>query len=163
MGGVVPVSRGQSPGCLLGWAGLGYEKAQVPHTPHRANPPRSVPPCLRKEDLTTALSRLLGDTVRVFTTPCVNHEVKKLGPELADARTVCRSCALHHCGHDKGKSAAVADCMAEQIGEATGSQHPFAGSMLHALRWGGAGPVGGARVRAWQRCCRASRQGSCSP
>uniref|UniRef100_A0A1D2A1Z8 UTP23 sensor motif region domain-containing protein n=1 Tax=Auxenochlorella protothecoides TaxID=3075 RepID=A0A1D2A1Z8_AUXPR len=71
---------------------------------------------LRNGDPTELLSELLGDKVRVFTTPCVMHEVRKMGNELSKARDACRRLALHHCGHEETTKLPAAECLAQQIG-----------------------------------------------
>lgn len=76
----------------------------------------ALAPC-RNEDPTELLSELLGDKVRVFTTPCVMHEVRKMGNELSKARDACRRLALHHCGHEETTKLPAAECLAQQIGE----------------------------------------------
>lgn len=93
----------------------------------RQSPGDAMTPSLvlhRDGDPTELLSELLGDKVRVFTTPCVMHEVRKMGSELSKARDACRRLALHHCGHEETTKLPAAECLAHQIGE-TGRGNPL--------------------------------------
>lgn len=50
--------------------------------------------------LADLLSRLVGGEVKLFTTPCVNKELKALGAEYEPAAKAARQHQLHKCEHD---------------------------------------------------------------
>jgi hypothetical protein len=62
----------------------------------RRPPPRLLcPAARRKGESKDLIGRLLGDAVRCFTTPCVQHELKKLGKEFVGelaSLTGCLAC-----------------------------------------------------------------------
>lgn len=106
----------------------------------------------RRGDAKQQIEHLLGEKSRLFTTKCVMTELRGLGKEFSGAphpappvdvyrrsrnpihslkpplfvhpgtRQVCKSYALHHCGHEAPVSAA--ECLAEQVADGN-PQHFF--------------------------------------
>jgi len=66
------------------------------------------------------LDNLLGGTCKLFTSRCVSHELKSLGPDFKPATLAARSHALHHCGHERPLESA-SECLMEQVGAANAS------------------------------------------
>lgn len=63
-----------------------FSAANLPCRP----PPRpSRPAPRRKGESKDLIARLLGDQVKCYTTPCVQHELKKLGKEVAGGGRPC--------------------------------------------------------------------------
>jgi U3 small nucleolar RNA-associated protein 23 len=64
--------------------------------------------------LADAITNLLGGTCKLFTTPCISHELKSLGADTAAAAAASRRQQLHKCEHDPCKL--PAECLLEQVG-----------------------------------------------
>lgn len=71
---------------------------------------------MKKGESKDLIERLLGDTVKCYTTHCVQRELKKLGKEYAGARQLLKRYPLHKCGHDE-EHCSAADCLAAQLGD----------------------------------------------
>lgn len=67
-------------------------------------------------DLKDHISRLLGGKVKPYTTQCVMHELRALGPDYKATSRAAREYELHKCGHEEAISAA--DCLLAQLGRA---------------------------------------------
>ncbi|CAL5412897.1 hypothetical protein CsSME_00029578 [Camellia sinensis var. sinensis] len=63
----------------------------------------------------TALSNILGATVKIFTTRCVLAELKSLGESYSESLKAARNLFTARCDHEKRKSAVA--CIVEIIGE----------------------------------------------
>ncbi|KAL7210766.1 hypothetical protein ACSBR2_013774 [Camellia fascicularis] len=63
----------------------------------------------------TALSNILGATVKIFTTRCVLAELKSLGESYSESLKAARNLFTARCDHEKRKSAVA--CIMEIIGE----------------------------------------------
>uniref|UniRef100_A0A5B6YH54 UTP23 sensor motif region domain-containing protein n=1 Tax=Davidia involucrata TaxID=16924 RepID=A0A5B6YH54_DAVIN len=63
----------------------------------------------------TAISNILGATVKVFTTRCVLAELKSLGDSYTESLKAAHSLMTARCDHEKRKSAVA--CIMEIIGE----------------------------------------------
>ena len=92
------------------------------------------------------MSKLLGDTVRVFTTKCVMKELRGLGAEYTATRQACKRYALHSCGHDDS-SPSAADCLISQI-ENANSEHFFVATQDRGLQRRAKNLPGGAVIFA---------------
>jgi hypothetical protein len=77
----------------------------------------SAPVCSITQ-LADAITNLLGGTCKLFTTPCISHELKSMGPDTAAAAAAARRHQLHKCEHDPCKL--PAECLLEQVGAAPG-------------------------------------------
>ncbi|KAI4304058.1 hypothetical protein MLD38_039621 [Melastoma candidum] len=62
-----------------------------------------------------ALSTILSDTVKIFTTRCVLTELKRLGKSYAESFSTAKNLAIARCDHDGQKKAD--SCIFEIIGE----------------------------------------------
>lgn len=69
---------------------------------------------MKKGESKDLIARLLGEPVKCYTTPCVQHELKKMGKEVAGARLLLKRYPLHKCGHEERCSAA--ECLLAQLG-----------------------------------------------
>ncbi|KAL4444025.1 hypothetical protein ABPG75_011762 [Micractinium tetrahymenae] len=86
---------------------------------------------MKKGESKDLIARLLGDQVKCYTTPCVQHELKKLGKEVAGARQLLKRYPLHKCGHEDRCSAA--DCLLAQLGDKN-EEHFFVATQDKALQ-----------------------------
>lgn len=86
---------------------------------------------MKKGESKDLVARLLGDQVKCYTTSCVQHELKKLGKEVAGARQLLKRYPLHKCGHEERCSAA--DCLLAQLGDKN-EEHFFVATQDKALQ-----------------------------
>ncbi|KAL6986759.1 hypothetical protein U1Q18_044900 [Sarracenia purpurea var. burkii] len=63
----------------------------------------------------SALSNILGATVKIFTTRCVLAELKSLGESYSESLEAARNLITARCDHEKRKSAVA--CIQEIVGE----------------------------------------------
>ncbi|XP_010524485.1 PREDICTED: rRNA-processing protein UTP23 homolog isoform X2 [Tarenaya hassleriana] len=79
----------------------------------------------------TALSSLLGDPVKLFTTRCQLAELKRMGKVYAESLEAAQMLTTATCNHDKPKAADA--CILEVIGK-NNPEHFFVGSQDVELR-----------------------------
>ncbi|KAA8547582.1 hypothetical protein F0562_004011 [Nyssa sinensis] len=79
----------------------------------------------------TAISNILGATVKVFTTRCVLAELKSLGNSYSESFKAAHSLITARCDHEKRKSAAA--CITEIIRE-NNPEHFFVATQDADLR-----------------------------
>mmetsp|Transcript_8342 Transcript_8342/g.23913 ORF Transcript_8342/g.23913 Transcript_8342/m.23913 type:complete len:246 (+) Transcript_8342:87-824(+) len=73
--------------------------------------------CHGQAPLQEALSKLLGGSVKVFTSRCITAELRKMGEETADTvRLARKTCKGAECPHE-GKDCGPAECIMDLIGE----------------------------------------------
>ncbi|MCD9644685.1 hypothetical protein HAX54_033097 [Datura stramonium] len=79
----------------------------------------------------TALTNILGATVKLFTTRCVLAELKNLGGSYRESLNAANNLITARCDHEERKSAV--DCITEVIGE-NNSEHFFVATQDADLR-----------------------------
>ncbi|XP_059308625.1 rRNA-processing protein utp23 [Lycium ferocissimum] len=79
----------------------------------------------------TALTNILGATVKLFTTRCVLAELKSLGASYRESLNAANNLIMARCDHEQRKSAV--DCITEVIGE-NNSEHFFVATQDADLR-----------------------------
>lgn len=79
----------------------------------------------------TALTNILGATVKLFTTRCALAELKSLGGSYQEALNAANNLITARCDHETRKSAV--DCISEVIGE-NNSEHFFVATQDADLR-----------------------------
>lgn len=68
-------------------------------------------------DLREHIPKLLGGKCKIYTTQCVMHELRALGPDYKQTSFAAKDYELHKCEHDNPVSAA--DCLLRQVGKWT--------------------------------------------
>lgn len=79
----------------------------------------------------TALTNILGATVKLFTTRCVLAELKNLGGSYRESLNAANNLITARCDHEERRSAV--DCITEVIGE-NNSEHFFVATQDADLR-----------------------------
>lgn len=104
-----------------------------------------MPPPHSLANLDDHLSRLLGGPCKLYTTRCVGHELRAMGPDTAAAADAARGYALHHCGHE-GEPMSAADCLLAQVGLGSGGSSRRAQCLLMRMRDGACSGLAHAHV-----------------
>jgi U3 small nucleolar RNA-associated protein 23 len=86
----------------------------------------------RMTEASELTGKLLGASVRLFTTRCVMHEVKSLGTEYADTYKACKKIQLYACEHE-GNPVVPGDCIQSLVGDSN-REHFFVGTQDSKLR-----------------------------
>ncbi|ORZ40259.1 Fcf1-domain-containing protein [Catenaria anguillulae PL171] len=82
-------------------------------------------------DLRSLIPSTLAAQVKLFSTPCVAHELRSMGKEYAAAAAACKQFEQRRCGHRFGTKAS--DCLKDLIGE-TNEHHLMIATQDKALR-----------------------------
>jgi U3 small nucleolar RNA-associated protein 23 len=104
------------------------------------SPPQHPPPPKNHSlaHVDQLLARLLGGTVKLYTTRCVTRELLAMGPQTAAAAAAARALPLHKCEHQGPQQpqavvVPAAECLRTAVGECN-ADHWWVATQDRALR-----------------------------